>query len=222
VLQWCLSKLLRWYCLASAHQYLREQDLLNYLALQDYQKAISLALAMEQPGRLFNLLRDVRLSATKDLSIPPIPTITGHFAVDEVIRTLEGTELTKLLSYLRDWNARAKTSVVAQDILFAVVKLRPADEIMNAFKDAGALTELDASGTIGKESGSTALKGLIDAIIPYTERHLARMDKLVQESYIIDHLLFEMDTLLDEEEAGIISQKDEEDDEDAVMDVDNM
>jgi U3 small nucleolar RNA-associated protein 13 len=38
-----------------------------------------------------------------------------------------------------------------------------------------------------------ALKELVDALIPYTERHLSRMDKLIQDSYMVDYVLGEMD-----------------------------
>ena len=41
--------------------------------------------------------------------------------------------------------------------------------------------------------GATALKEILDALIPYTERHLTRMEKLLQDSYVVEHLLSEMD-----------------------------
>jgi U3 small nucleolar RNA-associated protein 13 len=34
---------------------------------------------------------------------------------------------------------------------------------------------------------------MVDGLIPYTERHLARMERLVQESYMVDYVLGEMD-----------------------------
>jgi U3 small nucleolar RNA-associated protein 13 len=30
-------------------------------------------------------------------------------------------------------------------------------------------------------------------MIPYTERHLSRMDRLVQDSFVVDYILSEMD-----------------------------
>ncbi|KAJ7293063.1 U3 small nucleolar RNA-associated protein [Mycena rebaudengoi] len=104
-------------------------------------------------------------------------SITGSAAVDEVIRTLGGADLARLLRYVRDWNAVAKTSIVAQGVLFAVVKLRSAED-----------GEVAARG-----AGGTALKEMVDGLIPYTERHLARMERLVQESYMVDYVLGEMD-----------------------------
>ena len=109
---------------------------------------------------------------------PSPPSVTGHRSVDEVIRTLNGADLVKLLRYIRDWNAKAKTSSVAQGVLHAIVKLRSAEDVMRVF---------------GDEVTGTSLKELVDGLIPYTERHLARMERLVQESYIVDYILGEMD-----------------------------
>ncbi|THG98544.1 hypothetical protein EW026_g3660 [Hermanssonia centrifuga] len=173
---------------------LKEQDFMNYLSLNDYRNAILLALAMEQPGRLHTLFKNLPSSSPAG-SI----SITGHPAVDEVVRTLGGVDLAKLLRYVRDWNANVRTSGVAQRVLHAIVKLRAADDIIAAFGEEGAfsvLASMSAEGETGggKESkGVSPLREIIEGLLPYTERHLARMEKLVQESYVVDYLLGEMD-----------------------------
>ena len=172
----------------------REQDFMNYLSLQDYRNAILLALAMSQPGRLLSLFKS--LSSPSSPSLTSTPSITGNPSVDQVLRTLPASDLAKLLRYIRDWNANAITSNVAQRVLHAIVKLRPAEDILNAFSQETALNSLVSGddAEAGKEkSGSTALREIIEGLIPYTERHLARMEKLVQESYVVDYLLGEMD-----------------------------
>ena len=184
---------------------------MNYISLQDYRNAILLALAMEQPGRLHTLFKTLPASSSPSSAA----SITGHPSVDIVIRTLSGPDLAKLLRYVRDWNASARTSTVAQRVLHAVVKLRKADEIIQAF-DASSSSAVaffpGASGggdAVGGEQasarggssaadaklgrGASALRELVEALVPYTERHLARMEKLVQESYVVDYLLEEMD-----------------------------
>jgi U3 small nucleolar RNA-associated protein 13 len=174
----------------------REQDFTNYLALNNYRKAMQLALVMEQPGRLLSLFKGLRSASAL---APPDHSITGDPSVDEVIRTLPGSDLVKLLRYVRDWNTNAKTSDVAQGVLHAVVKLRTVDDFMRAFGDeAGeaALASsqpLDASREKSAGAGGTAMKEMVDAMIPYTERHLARIEKLVQDSYVVDYILGEMD-----------------------------
>ena len=164
---------------------------MNYLSLQDYRNAILLALAMEQPGRLHSLFKSLPASAP-----PSSPaSLTGHPAVDLVIRTLSGADLARLLRYVRDWNASAKTSTVAQRVLHAVVKLRRAEEIAAAFEPAlgGAAADDEGSPAAKGPRGASALRELVEALVPYTERHLARMERLVQESYVVDYLLEEMD-----------------------------
>lgn len=161
---------------------------MNYLSLNDYRRAIELALAMEQPGRLLSLFTDIRSQPTNgiDQNSSP-PSVTGHRSVDEVIRTLGGADLVKLLRYVRDWNAKARTSSAAQGVLHAIVKLRSAEDVMRAFGDDAV--EVAVTG----KAGGTSLKELVDGMIPYTERHLARMERLVQESYVVDYILGEMD-----------------------------
>ena len=193
----------------------REQDFANYLELHDYRNAILLALSMSQPGRLHTLFASLPSSSSSS----PGPgsasssSITGNTAVDEVLRTLPGPELARLLRYVRDWNARARTSAVAQRVLHAVVKLRPAADLARAFDAEAALAAASSAaatvdlplgseglkgmdmgaGAVPEGRGTTALKELVDALVPYTERHLARMDKLLQDSYVVEHLLSEMD-----------------------------
>jgi U3 small nucleolar RNA-associated protein 13 len=167
----------------------REQDFLNYVALHDYRRAIELALSMSQPGRLFSLFKDIG-SENQPASF------TGNGSVDEVIRTLAGRDLVRLLAYIRDWNANAKTSFVAQRVLFAIFKLRAVDDVMQAFVDEPVGYELTSGKpTVGgdKQGSREALKELLDALIPYSERHLLRMTKLHQESYVLDYILGEMD-----------------------------
>jgi Utp13 specific WD40 associated domain. len=151
---------------------------------------------MEQPGRLLSLFKNIHTTLSESTSES---SITGNHSVDEVIRTLEGSDLVKLLRYTRDWNANAKTSMVAQEVLFAIVKLRSADDVMKAFGDeAGEAVFMRGEGFEPKAKGAgkiggTALKELVDSLIPYTERHLLRMERLVQESYMVDYILGEMD-----------------------------
>jgi U3 small nucleolar RNA-associated protein 13 len=166
---------------------------MNYLALHDYKKAIQLALSMSQPGRLLSLFKNVISSPPEDADQP---SIIGDPSVDEVIRTLGGSDLAKLLRFVRDWNTNAKTSTVAQRILLTIVKLRSADEIIQAFGDE-TYEKVFADGEVSSQppttTGRTALKELVDALIPYSERHLSRMEKLVQDSYVVDYILGEMD-----------------------------
>lgn len=165
-----------------------EQDFTNYLNVKDYRRAILLALAMGQPGRLLHLFRTVMKEDMAD--------------IDEVIRTLPAMDLVRLLKHVRDWNANAKTAPVAQAVLYAVFRLRAPEEIMAAF-DKAALPVPAAEGegedeaeevtTKVKTKGNISLRELLEGLIPYSERHMARVDRLVQESYMLDYTISEMD-----------------------------
>ncbi|KXN88826.1 putative U3 small nucleolar RNA-associated protein 13 [Leucoagaricus sp. SymC.cos] len=175
-----------------AEMIVKDQEFLSFVALRDYRKALELALVMNQPGRIFSLFKDIASSADESSGL----TYTGNSLVDEVIRSLAASDLARLLSFVRNWNSNSKTSDVAQRVLFAIVKLRSVDEILRVFEDeavAQSITDVErASPTIG-DTGVTAIEELIEAIIPYTERHLFKVDRLLQESYVIDYILGEMD-----------------------------
>lgn len=170
-----------------------EQDFTNYLALKDYRRAIQLALAMSQPGRLLNLFNTVLAS-----KVPG--TYTGATEVDEVIRTLSGLDLTRLLGHIRNWNANARTSPVAQNILHAILRLKSPEDIIQAFESAKEIPQItestedqDSESRPKKQQPVLSLKDILDGLIPYSERHFARIDRLVQDSYVLDYVVGEMD-----------------------------
>ena len=165
----------------------REQDFLNYVALHDYRRAIEVALSLRHPGRLLQLFKDLKEGSG----------VTGSADVDRVLKELAPADLVRLLLYVRDWNTRASSAAVAQRVLHAIMKLRSADDISHAFENAS--TDDEKNG----------LHELVEGLIPYTERHLARMERLVQESYVLDYVLREMDDGL-------------ADDDDEAMDVDSV
>ncbi|EPQ60264.1 WD40 repeat-like protein [Gloeophyllum trabeum ATCC 11539] len=184
-----------------AEMVLKEQDFLNYLSLHDYEHAVALALAMEQPGRLLSLFRDLLSSAVDEPSSPVLP---------KLLRQLTPPDLVKLLKYVRDWNTNAKNASVAQGVLGVIVRVWDAERLMKAFS-AGELG-VPGPDELVTGDGANSLHELLDALIPYTERHLARMDRLVKESYVVDYVLGEMD-------GGIFGGVDE--DEDDVMEIDS-
>lgn len=177
----------------------REQDLLNYIAMKDYHNALVLALSLDQPGRLLSLFKQA-------LSAPPLSDGEGaedasrgaQTSLEAALRKLSPPEFMKLLKHIRDWNANAKTSIVAQAVLNSLLKLKTVDQIADAF-NWNLKLDADAPVVPASDAGFT-LTELVQALLPYTERHLARLDRLVQDSYIIDYVLKEMDGGLAEED----------------------
>jgi len=175
---------------------LREQDFANYVSLQDYRNAILLALSMDHPGRLLSLFRAIRASEDDTQ-----PSIIGNPSVDQVLQTLPIPALATLLVHIRSWNAMARTSNIAQIVLHALLKLRPTDDISAA---------LNSTTLEGENAKKVNLREFVESVIPYTERHLLRVEKLVQDSWVVDFVLGEMDggffdeTIAVEEHADIM------------------
>jgi U3 small nucleolar RNA-associated protein 13 len=153
----------------------QEQELQNYIHAGSYRSAITLALQLNHPARLLSLFTTV---VTKS---PEEGSLCGSKAVDEVLGSLSDGQLFTLLLRLRDWNTNARTASVAQRILWTVVKSYPASRLSN----------LKAKGVKGDKS----LKEVLDALKVYTERHYKRMEELVDESYLVEYTLREMDGL---------------------------
>ncbi|TDL28077.1 U3 small nucleolar RNA-associated protein [Rickenella mellea] len=175
----------------------KQQDFMNYLSLHDYRNAILLALAMDQPGRLLSLFQDVCASVVAPRSNcgSGMSSVTGNVDVDDALRALQTHELAKLLKHVRDWNTRATTNSIAQTVLHALLKLRSSNDLALAYASTQPVPKPVLSDDIPSNSSEdiAGLGNIIQALIPYTERHLTRVDRLIQESYVLDYLLGEMD-----------------------------
>ncbi|KAM0335688.1 hypothetical protein ACHAQA_000738 [Verticillium albo-atrum] len=154
----------------------QEQELENHIHAGSYREAIILALQLNHPGRLLSLFTSVVTS-----NKPEADSLCGSKAVDQVLASLTDEQIFLLLLRLRDWNTNARTAPVAQRILLTLVKSYPASKLSN----------LSVKGARGQRS----LKEVLNALKVYTERHYKRMDELVDESYLVEYTLQEMDNL---------------------------
>jgi U3 small nucleolar RNA-associated protein 13 len=154
----------------------QEQELENHIFAGSYREAITLALQLNHPGRLLNLFTSVVTNSKPDEG-----SLCGIKAVDEVLGSLSDEQIFLLLLRLRDWNTNARTAPVAQRILWALVRSYPASKFSN----------LSVKGARGQRS----LKDVLQGLRVYTERHYKRMEELVDESYLVEYTLQEMDSL---------------------------
>jgi U3 small nucleolar RNA-associated protein 13 len=154
----------------------QEQELENYIHAGAYRDAIVLALQLNHPGRLLSIFTSVVTTNT-----PEEGSLTGVKAVDAVLAKLSDEQIFLLLLRLRDWNTNARTAPVAQRILWALVRSYPASKLSN----------LSVKGARGQKS----LNEVLNALRVYTERHYKRMEELVDESYLVEYTLQEMDSL---------------------------
>ena len=126
-------------------------------------------MSLDQPYRLLKLFTEVISNGATAAN----NSITGLPEVDEVIATLSDQQLVILLLRVRDWSTNARSSHVAQRILHVILKKCPPERLMK-------LPEI---------------KGIVEALIPYSDRYLKHVDKLLQESFVVDYILREMDDL---------------------------
>lgn len=145
---------------------LKQQELDNYVATKDWKNAIVLALSLDQPYQVLKLFSQV-LENNADPE-----SITGLVAVDQAIATLnDDALLAKLLMRIRNWNTNGQTAMVAQTILHAIL----------CYYDVEKLCALDG------------VSGLVEGLIPYSERHLSRTNELIEESFMVDYVLQAME-----------------------------
>lgn len=154
----------------------QEQELENYEYVGAYREAIVMALQLNHPRKLQSLFERVVNTKTPDAG-----SFSGLKAVDEALGALSDEQLFLLLLRLRDWNTNARTATMAQRILWTLVKSYPASRLSN----------LSVKGAQGQKS----LKEVLNALKVYTERHYKRMEELVEESYLVEYTLQEMDSL---------------------------
>lgn len=155
---------------------------------------------MAQPGRLLNLFN--RIYESRDGK-----SITGSADVDVVLNTLSAKDLVRLLKFVRDWNTKAKTSGIAQRILEVIVRNKSPNELVRMFEvasrkhaqvDEDVEPSAEAEAEPAKRPRATtadliSLQDLLDGLMPYTERHLNRVERTLVDSYMVDYILGEMD-----------------------------
>lgn len=149
----------------------QEQTLQNYLNEGDWTNAFLLALMLDHPMRLFNVLRKSCLN--DDGENGEDEGVIFNKELDELMSKLTHDQILILFKRCRDWNTNARTHSVAQKTIKCILQKQNISEL----------------------SEIPGIIKIIDGIIPYTERHFTRVDNLVEQSYILDYALVEMDKL---------------------------
>lgn len=146
----------------------QEQSLQNYMAEGDWTNAFLLAMTLDHPMRLYNVIRQAINNDVDD------PTIIINGEIDAVISTLDRDQIFLLMKRCRDWNTNARTHAVAQRMITCILSRQNIDQL----------------------SEIPGLIRIVDSIVSYAERHYARIDNLTEQSFILDHALVQMDKLL--------------------------
>lgn len=135
-----------------------EQTLLNYLQQSKWTKALKLAIKLEQPFRVLNIIKEILLSTNeeKDSNIKN--------ELESVILSLREDQLITILEYAIKWNTNAKHCKVAQTILNIAFKKFSPQELMKF----------------------PQIKTIVEGFLPYSERHLNRFNRMSQQATFIE------------------------------------
>lgn len=209
----------------------KEQQYENLLAVEDYRRAILLCLAQGQPKRLLSLFTAVAskkvhnkgqsglqdsASNLRSLAIAGIhkvaavssddaESITGLASVDRALSALPSSQLVQLLTYIRAWNASNRTAGTAQTVLHCLLRSYSTSEILQAFENQSQTTGVSqgfattAQRAKGREILS--LPQLLEALIPFSERHYSRAERTLIESAILEYTVKMMGDVLDDEKS---------------------
>lgn len=145
----------------------KDQELRNCIREGDWVQAFMLALDLNHPMRLYNVIKEC-ISKNDD----PESTI-GSLQLEHLIGGLEEDKILLLFKRIRDWNTNARLFEVAQKVIRVILDRCDLEKLYQ-------------------------IKGImayIDAIIPYSERHYARLDDLIEQSFVLDYVSRKMDEL---------------------------
>lgn len=168
----------------------QEQQLANHMRRGAYREALTLALQLNQPGRLLSVLSQVG-------------EYGANPGVDAALASLSDDQLYLLLLRVRDWNTNGRTATVAQRVLATIVRSYPATRLAGLSRrrhtkpsenGEPVIDDISVGGVSSSIRGAN-IKDVLDALLAYTERHYRRMAELLDESYLVDYTLQEMDTL---------------------------
>ncbi|CAJ1943861.1 unnamed protein product [Sphenostylis stenocarpa] len=93
--------------------------------------------------------------------------------IDRALKGLGDEELRILFNYAREWNTKPRLCYVSQFVLFRVFSIFPPTDIVQ-IKGIGELLE---------------------GIIPYSQRHFGRIDRLVRSTFLLDYILSGMSVI---------------------------
>lgn len=146
----------------------QEQSLSNYIKNKDWSNAFLLALTLDHSMRLYNVIKSsIETNEDKD-------SIIGSFSLENTISLLDDGQLVKLFKKIRDWNVNFKFFEISQKLLNVVLNNFAVDK----------LTEV------------SGLMKIMESIIPYNERHYNRIEEMVEQTYVLDYTVEQMNKLI--------------------------
>ncbi|KAG8381676.1 hypothetical protein BUALT_Bualt06G0146300 [Buddleja alternifolia] len=98
---------------------------------------------------------------------------SGDIQIEKAIGPLGKEEVHLLLEYIREWNTKPKMCHIAQFVLCRIFSILPPTEIV----------EMRGIGE------------MLEGLIPYSQRHFTRIDRLERSTYLLDYTLTGMSVI---------------------------
>lgn len=105
--------------------------------------------------------------------------------IEKALHALGKEEIRQLLEYVREWNTKSKFCHVAQFVLFRLFNIHPPTEIIEI----------------------KGISDVLEGLIPYTQRHFSRIDRLVRSTFLLDYTLTGMSVIEPDTEAREVKAK---------------
>ncbi|XP_058084922.1 protein TORMOZ EMBRYO DEFECTIVE [Magnolia sinica] len=93
--------------------------------------------------------------------------------IEKALHVLGKEEIHLLFEYVREWNTKPKLAHVAQFVLFQVFNILPPTEIIEI----------------------KGISELLEGLIPYSQRHFSRIDRLLRSTFLLDYTLTGMSVI---------------------------
>ncbi|CAM9411585.1 unnamed protein product [Ectocarpus fasciculatus] len=162
---------------------LKEQELYNRLRNKEYGPAIALALELKRPQKLWGVLRDTMTEGMGEGGegapaggADETTTEMASHRLDEHVSSWTMDTISQCLGYCRDWNTNARKAVVVHALVGSILRCVS----ITSLKELPGCAEL------------------VRVLLPYSERHFQRLDRLLQSSYLVEHTLASMQMLVAE------------------------
>ncbi|POV95102.1 hypothetical protein PSHT_15845 [Puccinia striiformis] len=187
------------------------QDLENFIRVKDFSAVIKLLIKLDKPARLLRLFTDLERAGGEEGkdefgSLDLDQTVTGSLQIDKVIQNLTQSELCALLKHIKSWNSVNRSSTVAQKLLFLIFKSKSfnqlllssqsssppedqSDDLLLPQNQSNLKKKTSSSNPHNKNSHLIELKDTLKVLLAYSDRNLNKIDKTVQESFLIEFLL---------------------------------
>ncbi|KAF2239334.1 WD40 repeat-like protein [Viridothelium virens] len=159
------------------------QTLANLARARAYGEGVALALRLEQPARLLQLLREATARHPAEEG-----SLTGLREVDDVIKGLGDEELWRLVLLCREWCVRGRNAAVGQRVLGAVVRLVEVRRLRGLRPPRGWGRGMGRAG--GKKEG---WKEVVVGLEAHSEKRHGKLGELRESAFVIGYLLQQID-----------------------------